>query len=311
MRGVGAEAQSGLDLLRFLLFFPTLFFPSADLRAASANLCVPPSLGGMLPAMPETPLDNLSVSIVCKDSAATIGRTLESIRGLAGEIVAVDSGSTDGTIGLLSQAGARVIKSEWLGHVKTKQKALELCTRDWVLCIDSDESVEPMLAAVIRARLEGNLGIDADGFEINRRTYYKGRPLTHVWQPEWRTRLIRRGSAQWGGFDPHDQLQLLPGRKGARLEGILRHDSFPTFAEHMRKQWLHATTMAQSLHAAGVRGSYLRLLTSPTGAMLKQLVLKRGVLDGYPGWLAASSTAVAALIKHATLIELDHSEPPR
>jgi glycosyltransferase involved in cell wall biosynthesis len=259
--------------------------------------------------MPDAPLDNLSISIVCKDSAATIGRTLESVRGLAGEIVAVDSGSTDGTIGLLTQHGARIIRSEWLGHVKTKQKALQECGRDWVLCIDSDESVEPEMAAAIRARLEGRSGIEADGFEVNRRTYYKSRPLRYVWQPEWRLRLVRRGSAQWGGFDPHDQLQLLPNRRAERLPGILRHDSFPTFAEHMRKQWYHATTMARSLHEAGVRGSYLRLLGSPTGAMVKQLILKRGVLDGYPGWLAAASTAVAALIKHATLIELDHGSP--
>jgi glycosyltransferase involved in cell wall biosynthesis len=256
--------------------------------------------------MPDAPLDNLSVSIVCKDNAATIGRTLESVKGLAGEIVAVDSGSADGTIGLLQGAGARVVRSEWLGHVKTKQKALEECSREWALCIDSDESVGPELAASVRAALAGSGATDRAGFEINRQTYYKDRPLRHVWQPEWRMRLVRRGAARWGGLDPHDQLRLLPGYTSERLPGVLRHDSFPTFAEHMRKQWLHATTMARSLHDAGVRGSYPRLLISPSGAMFKQLVLKRGVLDGYPGWLAAASTAVAALIKHATLIELDH-----
>ena len=85
----------------------------------------------------------------------------------------------------------------------------------------------------------------------------------------------------------------------------------PTFTEHMRKQWHHATTMAQSLHSAGVRGSYWKLATSPPGAFIKQLVLKRGFLDGYPGWLAAASTACAALIKHAALIELDRSSEPR
>ena len=268
--------------------------------------------------MADVPLDNLSVSIVCKDSAPTIGRTLDSVRGLvgsAGEIVAVDSGSTDGTIALLEAAGARIVRSAWMGHVKTKQFALQQCEREWVLCVDSDESVEPELAASIRDMIaETRLGEAGyaeaghpDGFEINRRTYYKDRPLRYVWQPEWRLRLVRRGRAKWGGFDPHDQLQLTSSTP-ARLPGILRHDSFPTFAEHMRKQWLHATTMAVSLHSAGVRGSYLRLLGSPTGAMLKQLVLKRGVLDGYPGWLAAASTAVAAMIKHATLIELDHEQ---
>lgn len=253
----------------------------------------------------------LSIAIVCKDSAATIGRTLESVRGLATEIVAVDSGSTDGTIEMLEAAGARVIRSEWLGHIKTKQKALEACTLPWVLCLDSDESLEPGLAAAIRrAVAEERADGSPAGFEVNRRTYYKDRPLRHVWQPEWRLRLVRRERARWGGHDPHDVLALDPGAGAAsRLAGgHLRHDSFPTFTEHLRKQWSHATTMARSLHAAGAHGSYWKLATSPTGAFVKQLVLKRGFLDGYPGWLAAASTACAALIKHAALIELDRGQ---
>lgn len=246
----------------------------------------------------------LSAAIVCKDNAGTIGRTLDSLRGLADEIVAVDSGSTDETIGMLEAAGARVIRSEWLGHVKTKQKALEACTGEWVLCVDSDESPEPELAAAIGGVIGGAGGGDgAAGYEVNRRTYYRGRALRHVWQPEWRLRLVKRGCAAWGGHDPHDVLRLSSGSAG-RLGGHLRHDSFATFTEHMRKQWSHATTMARSLHAAGERGSLARLAVSPAGAFVKQLVIKRGFLDGYAGWLAAASTACGTLMKHAALVEL-------
>lgn len=246
----------------------------------------------------------LSVAIVCKDNAPTIGRTLDSVRGLCREIVAIDSGSTDGTLTMLHDAGARVIASPWLGHIKTKQLALESCTHEWVLSLDSDESPDASLIAAIRGVLEASSNSPgASGFEINRITYYKGRPLRHVWQPEWRLRLVRKNAAKWGGLDPHDKLQLLSGNV-ARLQGSLRHDSFPTFAEHLRKQYHHASTMAHSLHNAGVRTSTLRLLTSPAGAMLKQLVLKRAFLDGVPGWLASASTASAALVKHAIMLEL-------
>jgi hypothetical protein len=65
--------------------------------------------------------------------------------------------------------------------------------------------------------------------------------------------------------------------------------------------------MAASLHAAGVRGSYVRLLVSPPGAFFKQLVLRRAFLDGWPGWLAAASTGASALMKHAMLIEMQRS----
>lgn len=265
-----------------------------------------------MPPVPPFPPLSLSVSIVCKNNDATIGRTLESVRGLASEIVAVDSGSTDGTIALLEQYGARIIRSPWLGHVKTKQLALEACQQPWILCIDSDESVEPDLAQSIRGAVERNdpaLG----ALQLNRKVYYMGRPLNHAWQPEWRTRLVRRARAHWTGLDPHDSLELIGGAVGnpvpaiASLRGTLRHDSIATFADFLAKQASHSRTMAQSLHNSGVRGSYLRLLLSPPGAVFKQLILKRAFLDGWPGWLAAACTGAGALMKHAMLIELSRS----
>ena len=256
----------------------------------------------------------MSVAIICKDNESTIGRTLESVKGLATEIVAVDSGSTDRTIEILSSFGARVIRSEWLGHIRTKQRALEACTCEWILCLDSDESLSAPLRSEIQRVLMSEIGgggaarSDVQGYSMNRKTFYKGRPMNHAWQPEPRLRLVRRAGARWGGLEPHDKLELTGG-VAASLRGDLRHDSFPTFSEHLRKQWQHATTMASSLHASGKRGSYVSLIVSPPGAFVKQLILKGGVLDGYAGWLAAASTAAAALIKHATLIELSRSEP--
>jgi hypothetical protein len=281
----------------------------------------------LIPCRMSSPVEPLplSAAIVCRNNIATIGRTLDSLRGLCAEVVAIDSGSTDGTIELLESRDARVIRSEWLGHVRTKQMALEACTQPWVFCIDSDESIEPELAEAIRAAITPNDA--APGFLINRRTYYNNRPLMHTWQPEHRLRLVRRGTARWGGLDPHDKLELIdsPARPGLLVPGatvnarrlshvcVLRHDSFPTFVDHFRTQVSHGSTMARSLHAAGARGSLVRLLISPPGAFLKQLVLKRGFLDGVPGWLAASSAALGALVKHAALIELTQRDntPPR
>lgn len=245
----------------------------------------------------------LSVAIVCRDNEPTIGRTLDSVRGLAGEIVAVDSGSRDGTIALLERAGARVIRSEWKGYVATKQMALDACTGNWVLCLDSDESVEPDLADSIRAATDGAPGAHR-GYLVNRKVYYRDRPLNFAWQPEPRLRLARRGEARWAGLDPHDHLALTSAGTPGRLAGTLRHDSIGTFADFLAKQIGHGRTMAASLHASGRRGSLARLALSPPGAFLKQIVLKQAWRDGWPGWLAASSSAAAALAKHAALIEL-------
>ncbi|MCA9278981.1 MAG: glycosyltransferase family 2 protein [Phycisphaeraceae bacterium] len=254
---------------------------------------------------------NLSVSLACKNNEATIGRTLDSVRGFAQEIVAADSGSTDGTLALLEDAGAKVVHTPWLGYVKTKQLALDACTSAWVLALDSDESLNQELRDSIKRVIESNEpGVNAG--TLNRVVYFRDKPLRHVWQPEWRRRLILRGTHQFGGLDPHDKLDGLPGIsvKGVKLSGELRHDSITTFADFFAKQASHARRMALSMQAEGRRGSYIRLVGSPVGSMFKQLVLKRGFLDGYPGWLAAASTSIGTMMKHAILIELDRTRAP-
>lgn len=251
------------------------------------------------------PLASLAVAIVCRNNADTIGRTLDSVRTLAGEIVAVDSGSEDGTLELLEGAGARVVRTGWRGHVATKQMALELCERDWVLSVDSDESVEPDLGESIRAALSRDEPGVA-GYRVNRRVWMRGRFLEHAWQPEWRTRLVRRslvpGSIAWGGVDPHDQLMVHSGRV-ERLGGVLRHDTAADFASFLAAQVRLSRISAESMVRDGRRGSVWKLMTSPGGAFLKQLVLKSAWRDGWRGWCAAGSAAGASLMKHVILLD--------
>lgn len=247
----------------------------------------------------------LSVAIVCRDNGATIGRTLESVAGWASEIVALDSGSTDGTIPLLERFGARVERVEWRGHIRTKQMALERCSRPWALSLDSDESVTPELRASIeRALQESDDGVG--GFEVNRKVWWAGAYLEHAWQPEWRLRLVRAGCAAWTGVDPHDRLEMLPGGAAARVErlaGDLRHDAFADLSEFFDKQVRLSRIAARALHEQGRRGSAWALATRPAAAWLKQVALRGAWRDGWRGWCAASAVACAALMKHAMLIE--------
>ncbi len=272
---------------------------------------------------------SLSVVIICKNNESTIGRTLASVAGLAAEIVALDSGSTDTTIAQLEREGARVERVEWAGHIATKQLALGAAACDWILSIDSDESVEPELAAAIRAFLAADDPAIAAA-RINRRTWYAGKPLRYTWQPEWRLRLVRRadveaGLAAWGGIDPHDKLEVAyrgdrqpsdPARAGrpprvVDLPGTLRHDSFTDMRDHLANNLRHAEVSARSLAELGVRGSYWKLATSPVGAFCKQMVVKGAWRDGWRGWAAAGSTAANTLIKHILLLERTRMESER
>ncbi len=249
----------------------------------------------------------LSIAIVCKNNEETIGRTLDSVRGLAREVVALDSGSTDGTLGILEDAGAIVHRVEWAGHIATKQRALEACSCDWVLSVDSDESVEPDLAEAIRGFL-ANPSPGTAGARVNRKVWYAGRFLEHAWQPERRLRLVRfddvrAGRAVWGGVNPHDKLETA-GRV-IDLPGTLRHDSIRTFADFLRQQVSLAEVSARALSEAGARPSGARLIASPFTALAKQLVVRGAWRDGWRGWAASGATALATLAKHTLMFERD------
>lgn len=254
---------------------------------------------------------DLSVAIVCRNNADTIGRVLESVRGLASQLIVVDSGSTDGTLEIIEACRdwceVILLETAWRGHIATKQLALEACTRRHALALDSDEPLMPELAASVRDACHRDIA----AARVNRVVEYRGRLLEHCWQPEWRLRLVRTdlvrdGRAKWGGLDPHDKLEVV-GEPIDDLAGTLIHESFPTFERHLVNQLKLQAVAARSNHAAGTRGSAWKLMTSPPGAFLKQLLVKGSWRDGRAGWLAAGTAASGALMKHMILLELDES----
>lgn len=257
----------------------------------------------------------LSVAIICRDNLGTIGRTIDSVRAIASQIVALDSGSTDGTLELLESRAVEVHRVDWPGHIAQKNRALDACTQPWTLSIDSDESLEPELIRAVREAIERN-DPAIGGYEVNRRVWYAGRPLNYAWQPEWRLRLVRTGKARWGGYDPHDKLELTDASlrtarlaPGGRAAGVMRHDAMPTVAEFLHRQIEHARIAARSYQGLGKRTSPMKLVTSPAGAWLRQMIARSAWRDGWRGWVAAGATAFAAGAKHAALLELQHADP--
>src|SRR5271170_1726165 len=87
----------------------------------------------------------LSVVIITYNEEANLGRTLESVTPLVcdgkGEIIVVDSGSTDRTVEIAKSFGAKVFVEEWKGYAAQKNSAIDKATGDWILSLDADEEV--------------------------------------------------------------------------------------------------------------------------------------------------------------------------
>src|SRR5262249_13317718 len=99
------------------------------------------------------PAVTLSVVIITYNEEANIARMLKSVQPLVrddkGEIIVVDSGSTDRTVEIAKSFGAKVFVEEWKGYAAQKNSAIEKASGDWILSLDADESLESELVDLI------------------------------------------------------------------------------------------------------------------------------------------------------------------
>ena len=247
----------------------------------------------------------LSVAIITKDEADNLPRLFESLKPLnPAEIVVVDSGSTDSTVQIAKDCGARVIETDWPGHVVQKNRALEACRQPWILSLDADEPISEALAKSLQSLFAAGEP-KQDGYEISRCTWYLGAWLRHTWYPEWRLRLVRQGKGQWRGFNPHDRLEV-KGRVG-RLEGDILHYSYKDVEDHFSRSVAYAKISAHSLYARGKPFRWHKIVIAPAARFIRLLIIKQGWRDGWRGWIIAWSSMFSGFLKYAFLYEIERT----
>jgi len=235
----------------------------------------------------------LSCMIICQNEKAQIRDCLESVRW-CDEIVVIDAFSVDGTDAICREYTDCVIQRPWPGHRAQKQFALDQTTQPWVLNIDADERVPAPLRAEIEMLLAHD-GAGYDGFQVPRLVRYMGRWWWRAgWYPSRRLRLFRRERTSWGGVDPHEKA-IVQGPIG-RVHEPLWHLTYGDVAHHLRSID-HLTDVAA--RARPRPASADRLLLRPPARLLRSWVIGRGLLEGFPGFFVALSSAFYVHVKHA------------
>jgi glycosyltransferase involved in cell wall biosynthesis len=246
----------------------------------------------------------LSVCIITLNEEANITRTLESLRGLADEIILVDSGSTDATVSLARARGAKVFSEPWKGFAPQKNSALAKATGDWILSLDADEEVSPELAASIKRLLTSAEAPQFAGYTMNRRNMYLGRWLKRSgYYPDPKLRLIRRGAAEFELRAVHEDMKM-QGPLG-HLQGDLIHHAYPTlesFIEHANR---YSSLGAQMVVEKGPAGfSFINIVLRPMVRFLYTYIFRLGFLDGREGLLVLMTHASYVSWKYAKAWEL-------
>ena len=224
--------------------------------------------------------------IVTLNEAANLPRTLASVR-FASEIVIVDSGSTDATIEIAEDAGARLFEEPWKGFAQQKNSGIGHAIGDWVLSLDADEEVSPELAREIQALLASSPEYNA--YRIPRLNHFLGRPLKHggYW-PDPKLRLFRRGAARFEDRPVHETMQA--DCAVGQLKGVLLHRCYPTLEEYIEHMNRYSSAGAEMLVKAGRTSrsfpAFLwNALMNPAATFVYNYIFRLGFLDGREGLL--------------------------
>ncbi len=246
-------------------------------------------------------MPGVSVAVITCNEERRLSACLRSA-SFAGEIVVLDSGSTDKTVEIATSMGARVFEESWRGFSGQKQLAVELCSNHWVLILDADERVPPETARAIREALSSREEAVA-AFSFPRKNVFHGRWIRHCgWWPDRIVRLVDRRRGSFDGRAVHER--WVTGGREIPLDAPLEHHSFQCYSDLVTKMERYSDLTARAMYEAGGNASPW---TPPLHALwmfFRAYVLERGALDGLDGLVISLMNAGGSFFKYAKLREL-------
>jgi len=217
--------------------------------------------------------------------------------------VVADSYSRDGTPDIASSMGARVIQIPFNGFGDLRNQAIAACTHEWVFSLDSDERCTCEVRDEILKILKSEEG--ADAYYIPRRNYFMGRWIKHSgFFPDYRQpQLFRKGILEFKPDAVHEAYVLHSHKPAGFLKNAIWQIPYKDFEELLHKANRYSSLGAQKLDEKGKRGSMTKAFFHGAWAFIHLFFLKRGLLDGWPGFVIALGNFEGTFYKYAKLTE--------
>lgn len=222
-------------------------------------------------------MQSLSVVIITFNEEKNIGDCIRSVANLAEEILVLDSGSTDRTVEIARDLGAKVFTHKFDGHIQQKNRAMAMAEGAWILSLDADERVSPELVSSVKAALENPQSI---GYTMNRLNHFEGFAVkTCGWYPDKKLRLWKAGSGEWTGINPHDRFELYGTSKPSHLKGDLLHFTYPDRNSMKRQVQKFAEISAGEFRAEPTYYLLFKMAFSPVFKFIKTYIFQMGFSD--------------------------------
>jgi glycosyltransferase involved in cell wall biosynthesis len=240
----------------------------------------------------EPPKVSLSIALAVYNEQDNLGPCLESVKGIASEIIIVDGTSSDNTVKIAEGYGAKVLVEENRTNFHiNKQHAIDACSGDWILQLDADERVSSMLLEEIKRVITGDPKLAADAYYLKRRNYFLGKWMNKGGMyPDPVIRLFRKGRAHLPQASVHEIMTVDGTTKW--LQNDLLHIADPNFSRYLLRSNRYTTLQAMDWLKEGKIGTGTAtilqyMIWKPLVRFLEIYLRHKGFMDGFPGFVFA------------------------
>ncbi len=254
-----------------------------------------------------TPRPPISAYIRTLNEARMIASVVKAALGVADEVVVIDSGSQDETRALAEAAGARVIEQPWLGNGRQKRAAEDACRHDWLLDLDADEIITPVLAQEIFALFENG----EPAASIYRTDLALVPPNGRPWLNfglQKRHKLYDRRVVRQPDHKAWDQFDIPAGARTGRMKNPILHHAFDGVASFQNKLNKHSSVRAETLPLKSGPALALRIIFGLPFYFAKKYFLQQYFRGGVYGFALAFLSAEGRWLKDVKMWERRKTE---
>ena len=247
---------------------------------------------------------SLTIIILTKNEEKNIEDAINSAFKCCFNILVVDSGSTDNTVKLAKNMGAKVIYRAWDNDFSAQRNfALEHVETEWVLYLDADERLSTKLVEAINEAITSN---EDKQYVFKRKSIAFGKEFNYgTLRPDYVPRLFKTTHVQWIN-KVHEK--PICNDKPEVLNGYIKHFTYGRWEQWIEKFNKYTTIWAQDAHSKGIKSSIHKAIFHSFFGFWQMLVLKKGILDGGMGIALCLMHAFYTLAKYLKLIELQNSK---
>lgn len=240
-----------------------------------------------------------SAYIITRNEEGNIGRVLQNLHDFS-EVVVVDSGSIDRTVEIAeSFPNTRVSYNDWPGFGKQKAHALSLCSHEWVLNLDADETISDEFKQEIRQMLTQEKYV---ALRSSRILYRWGRRPKSFGRVEKLIRFFRKDCGHYESRQVHESISIKGEVKDSDA-AILHHENL-TYSQRIEKTVFYARLKAMDKFNKGDRISFAVVLVIFPFEFIRTWLFRGHFLDGLEGVLTSVNVALYSYLKYANLWDM-------